>query len=400
MSIEEPEAGGGLRLNRLESRVFMALVLATTAVFLWMIRYFIAPLFWAVVFAILFQPVYVRTREAVRGRAALAAFLTTLVVILFVAIPATLLVTAVAQQGLTVYQRVVDGELNVDAPIEFGQRMLPTLTSLFERYGLDIERLRTWMESAAVTGSQWIATQALTIGQNTLTVAVLFILMLYVLFFFFRDGDLIVRGLIRALPMGDEREERLFHRFAEVARATVQGTLVVAAVQGTLGGILLAVGGIQAAVFWGVLMGILSLLPAVGPALVWLPAGIYLLASGMIVQGIIVIGGGLIIVSLADNVLRPILVGRQARMPDYLVLIATLGGLTAFGIAGFVAGPVIAALFLVMWEMFAEEYAPYDSSKPLAAGLVGDGGTVEPVGDAEPAVADEVADVEDGEDEG
>jgi predicted PurR-regulated permease PerM len=163
--------------------------------------------------------------------------------------------------------------------------------------------------------------------------------------------------------MGDEREVRLMRKFAQVSRATVKGTLVVAVVQGVLGGVLFSLVGIQAAIFWGVAMGILSILPAVGPMLVWLPAAVILLATGALWQGLVVIACGILIVSMVDNLLRPILVGRETHMPDYLVLVATLGGLTMFGLAGFVAGPIVAALFLVMWDMFADEYAPLDPSR-------------------------------------
>ncbi|HEV2132614.1 MAG TPA: AI-2E family transporter [Longimicrobiaceae bacterium] len=356
-----------MRLRNLESRVFVVLVLATTAFFLWMVRGFLLPVFWAAVFAVLFQPLFVRLEDRLRGRRSLAALLTTLSVILVVLIPFGLLVTAVAQQALSLYQRITAGEVNLYAPIAFVERWLPTLSRTLAGYGIEIERLRASVQSAAVAGTQYIATHALALGQNILAVAVLFGLMLYFLFFFFRDGDRILRGIIRALPMGDEREKRLLRKFAEVSRATVKGTLVVAAVQGTVGGVLFWLVGIQAAVFWGVAMGILSLVPAIGSALVWVPAAVILFATGAIWQGIVVVVGGTVVIGLVDNVLRPVLVGRETQMPDYLVLLATLGGLTVFGLAGFVAGPIVAALFLVMWDMFADEFAPLDSSEIPAA---------------------------------
>lgn len=353
-----------MRLRNLESRLFAALVLATTVFFLWMVRGFLQPVFWAAVFAVLFQPVFLRLTRLLGGRRSWSALLSVLSVVLVVLIPSALLIAAVAQQALLLYQRIASGEVALDAPIDFVERSLPAVTDVLSRYGIQIDRVRASVENAAVTAVQYVAGQALTIGQNALTMAVLFFLMLYFLFFFFRDGERITHSLIRAIPMGDQREERLFGKFAEVARATVKGTLLVAAAQGALGAILFAVVGIQGAVFWGVAMGLLSLLPAVGAALVWGPAAVILLSTGAVGKGIVVIVGGTFAIGLVDNLLRPILVGRAAHMPDYLVLLATLGGLTVFGLAGFVAGPVIAALFLVMWEMFAEEYAPLDSSRP------------------------------------
>jgi predicted PurR-regulated permease PerM len=353
-----------MRLRNFESRVFFALVLLTTALFLWMVRGFLMPVFWAAVFAVLFHRLFQWLARRLGGRRALAAGLTTLLVVFVVLIPFALIAAAVTQQALGLYQRIVTGQVDINAPIAFVERNLPRLTALLNEYGINVAQVRESVQGAAVGATQWIAGQALVIGQNILTVTILFALMLYLLFFFFRDGDAILRGAFRALPMGDEREERLFRKFAEVSRATVKGTLVVAAIQGAIGGILFWLVGIQAAIFWAVIMGILSLLPALGPALVWGPAAIILFATGHVWQGVVVVVGGTLVIGLIDNLLRPVLVGRETKMPDYLILLATLGGISAFGLAGFVVGPIIAALCLVMWEMFADEHAPLDSSEP------------------------------------
>lgn len=353
-----------MRLQNLESRVFLSLVLVTTAVFLWMVRSFMLPVFWAAVFAMLFQPLFLHLVGRLRGRTSLAALFSTLIVVVVVLVPSGLLAAAVAQQGFWLYQRIASGEINVDGIVHFVDRSLPGVTRVLTRYGIEIEQVRDSVQNAAGSATQYIAQQALSVGQNVLALAVLFGLMLYLLFFFFRDGERIIDALIRAIPMGDERERQLFRKIAEVSRATVKGTLFVAAVQGAIGGVLFALMGIQAAVFWGVAMGVLSLLPAVGAALVWVPAAVILIATGAFWKGMALIAGGTLVIGLVDNVLRPIVVGRETKMPDYLVLLATLGGLTVFGLAGFVAGPVVAALFLVTWQMFANEYAPLDSSVP------------------------------------
>ncbi|HUF26969.1 MAG TPA: AI-2E family transporter [Gemmatimonadaceae bacterium] len=357
-----------MRLRTLESRVFIGLVLLVTLAFLWMVRAFLMPVFWAAVLAVLFYPSYMRLVDRLGGRQGVAAFLTTVAVIFFVVIPFAFLAGALTQQAIRLYQRIASGEIDINAPVAFLERSLPTLAAFLARFGISVDQLRSFADGTVRGITQFIAGQAFNIGQNALIVSALFGLMLYMLFFFFRDGTRIVDAMVRAIPMGDERERRLLARFAEVTRATVKGTLIVAGVQGTLGGILFALVGIQAALFWGVIMGLLSLLPAVGPALVWGPAAIVLVAKGDLWGGAIVIIAGTLVIGLVDNVLRPILIGRESKMPDYMILLATLGGLSVFGLAGFVAGPVIAALFLVMWEMFAEEYAPLDSAAPAAAG--------------------------------
>jgi predicted PurR-regulated permease PerM len=345
-----------VRLRKLEGITFLLLVLATTAVFMWMIRGFLFPVFWAAVFAILFQRLFLFFQRVTRGRRSVAAVLSTFSVVFLVLLPFALLVGVLARQAMLLYQRIASGEINVQAPMEFIERSLPALTHFLESWGISIAQVRASVQEASVVVTQFIAGRALSFGQNALTLTVLFGLMLYLLFFFFRDGDRIVARMADVMPLGRERKQRLLTRFAQVARATVKGNLIVAAVQGGLGAVLFAVVGIETAVFWGVVMAILSLLPAVGAGLVWLPAALILLYNGQLWQAAVVVAGGIFVIGLVDNLLRPILVGREAKMPDYLILISTLGGLTAFGLAGFVAGPVVAALLLVMWEMFAEEY--------------------------------------------
>jgi predicted PurR-regulated permease PerM len=308
-----------MRLRNLESRVFFGLVLLITALFLWMVRGFLFPVFWAAVFAVLFRPFFLRTADLLRGRRSAAAFLC---------------YTGRGGRGRgshghcwsvrwrsrrwALYTGLTTGAISLQAPIALAERSLPRAVDVLARYGIGIEQVRTSMEGAAIAATQYIGGQALAIGQNALSVTIHFGLMLYFLFFFFRDGERIVAGIIRALPMGDAREARLLARFAAVSRATVKGTLLVAAAQGALGGILFAIVGIQGAVFWGVVMGVLSLLPAIGAALVWVPAAVILLATGAVWQAVVVVIGGTFVIGLVDNLLRPILVGREAQMPDYL----------------------------------------------------------------------------------
>ncbi|MDX5335573.1 MAG: AI-2E family transporter, partial [Marinobacter sp.] len=181
-------------------------------------------------------------------------------------------------------------------------------------------------------------------------------LMVYLAFFLIRDGQKLVELLIKALPLGDERERLLFAKFAEVTRATVKGNLLIAIIQGALGGVIFWILGISGALLWGVVMAIFSLLPAVGAAIVWIPAAVYLAAIGDVVPAVILTVYGMVVIGLADNLLRPILVGRDTKMPDYLVLLSTLGGIVMFGINGFVMGPLVAALFMAFWGIFIREF--------------------------------------------
>jgi predicted PurR-regulated permease PerM len=209
-------------------------------------------------------------------------------------------------------------------------------------------------------GSQFIAAQALSIGQGAADFILGLIVMLYLLFFLLRDGSALSKRIQDALPLRAEQERELIRKFATVIRATIKGSILVAALQGALGGLIFWLLGLHAPVLWGVVMGLLALLPALGAALVWVPAAIYLLATGSIWEGIVLLAFGAFVIGLVDNILRPLLVGKDTKMPDYVVLISTLGGLATFGLNGFVVGPVIAAMFIAAWDIFTESSAAQD----------------------------------------
>ncbi len=336
---------------------FIALLLAVSIAFFWLIRSFLQPIFWAVALGIVVYPLHARLLRRLHDRESLAAGVSVLAVVIVVILPLIGIGAAVATEGAALYARLENGGAGVDSLATRAQESMPQIARLIERVGLDPSRLEEQAQSAAVTASRYIAQRAVAIGQGTLRGTVFFFLMLYLLFFFLRDGPRMLDGLVRALPLGDQRERHLLGRFAEVSRATIKGTLVVGIVQGAIGGTAFAVLGIGAPVLWGVVMALLSILPAVGTALVWLPAAIYLIFNDQVFGGIALIVVGVLVIGSVDNVLRPILVGRDTRMADYLILLSTLGGLAAFGLAGIIIGPTIAAFFLSVWHMAEHEFS-------------------------------------------
>ena len=353
-------------IRSLENRAFLLLVLAVSIAFAWTIGGFLMPVFWAAVLAVLFTPTFRRISRRLRGRASAAALLTLLGVLLVVVVPVVLIGVAVTGEAVGVYGDVAAGRIDLTEPVAAAERLLPRLTGLATEFGVDLDRVREGISTAALTASRTLASQLLAIGQQTVHFALMLAVTLYVLFFFLRDGDRLVEALVRALPLGDPRERQLLARFAAITRATVKGTFIVAAVQGTIGGLAFWALGLGAPLLWGVIMGLLSLLPAVGSALVWVPAAVYLLAVGAWGKAIILVGVGAGGIGMIDNALRPILVGREAGMPDYLILLSTLGGIATFGLSGVVVGPVIAGLFLSTWGIFADEFGPLDADAPVA----------------------------------
>lgn len=335
---------------------FLLMLFGITAAFFGMIRPFLMAIFWAALLALVFQRPYRLLRLRLRGRSNLAASLSTLLIVLIVVLPVSLIVLALVNQSVEVYQKIQSGEWDLAKVVDFIQRELPHLEELLEDAGFPPERLRESLSRFAVTATGAIADRLLLYTQNAIAFTAQFFLMLYVLFFFLRDGRKMMRDIINVLPFGNAWERMLINRFSSVARATLKGTLIVAVVQGTIGGLMFALLGIDGALFWGVVMTLLSLLPVGGSGLVWAPTAVILAVQGLWGKAIALLIVGALGIGLIDNLLRPILVGRDTKMPDYLVLLATLGGLGWFGLSGFVLGPVIAALFLTFWQTAGKEY--------------------------------------------
>jgi predicted PurR-regulated permease PerM len=333
------------------------LLLLVSLAFVGLIQDFLLPLFWAATLAIVFHPLFRWLQLHLGTWPSVSALLTLCVILVAVILPLGLVSVAVVNEAATFYTHLESGDINVQEALQTLESLLPVVTQYLDRFGLEIQNLKQWLAGGAVTVSRFLGTQALSIGQDALRLSVLFFFMLYLLFFFLRDGTQIITTIRQAIPLGETRKRRLFANVAAVSRATLKGTIVIALVQGILGGILFAVLGINAAVLWGALMAVLSLLPALGSGLVWVPAAGILLATGHLVKALILLGAGILGIGLVDNLLRPLLIGRDTRMPDYLVLLSSLGGLTVFGVSGLVIGPIIAAMFLAVWDMFAQEHS-------------------------------------------
>jgi len=358
------------RSTRLESRAFILLLIAVTIGFGWILVPFFGAVFWGVVMAILFAPVYRRLVPKLGGRRTPAALVTLALILVIVIIPTVMITGALVREAATVYARTQSGELNF--PLYFAQvyDALPTwVTSLLDRAGLgNLAELQAKLTASLQQIGQFVGTQALAIGQNTLDLVVSFFVMLYLMFFLLRDGAALSRRIREAVPLNGAHKRELSQKFATVVRATVKGNVLVAIAQGALGGIAFAFLGIHAALLWAVLMAFLSLLPAVGAGLIWAPVAIYFLVTGAVAKGVILIAYGLLVIGLVDNVLRPVLVGKDTKMPDYVVLISTLGGMAIFGLNGFVIGPVIAAMFMAVWDLYiVERTAVPDEIEPKVA---------------------------------
>ena len=342
-------------MSTLESRAFLFLVIGISVTFAWILWPFYGAILWGIVTAIVFLPLHRRIQKAMPQRYNLAALASVLVIIVMAILPLTLITVALLQEASSVYASIESGELNFGQYFQQVFDALPTwATNLLARFGLtNLTAVQQKLSVGLAAGSQLVTTQIINVGQNTFNFILSLFIMLYLVFYLLRDGRELLRQIKDASPLRTGQMRALFDKFTVVIRATVKGNIVVALLQGALGGLIFWFLGIHAPLLWAVLMAFLSLVPAVGAGLVWLPVAVYFLLTGAVWQGVVLIVYGILVISVVDNLLRPVLVGKDTKLPDYVVLLSTLGGISVFGINGFVLGPVIAAMFFAVWHILA-----------------------------------------------
>lgn len=332
---------------------FMVLLAAISVAFVWILWPFYGAVLWGVIIAIVFAPLNGWLLRRLKGRRNAAAVLTVLVVLVGVMLPLGLIAAALVQEAVAMVTKLQSGEVNITAYFNQILAAVPQwLADVLSRLGLgSLGALQQKLNASLSAGSKAIATQALGIGQNTFELIVNFFVTLYLSYFLLRDGGWLKKKVGEAVPLKPQHRSQLFDKFATVIRATVKGNVVVAATQGALGGLAFWFLDVHGALLWAVLMAVLSLLPAVGAGIVWVPVALYFLAVGDTWQGVALIVWGGLVIGLVDNLLRPLLVGKDTKLPDYLILISTLGGMAIFGLNGFVIGPLVAALFIAAWDI-------------------------------------------------
>jgi predicted PurR-regulated permease PerM len=338
----------------LQQKFFLLLLAFVTLAFIYILLPYSGAIFWGVVLAILFAPLHRRVLRETKHKQTVAALITLSLIIVMVILPLSMITASLVKQAAAVYDMINSGKINFGAYFLRIMHALPQwMVNLLERFELtDLASLQQKLSEGAAQLSQTVARQAINIGGKTFDFLVGLFVMLYLLFFLLRDGQSLATRIKHAFPLGSKYKQRLFNNFTTVIRATVKGNVLVAAAQGALGGLIFWFLGVEGPLLWAVVMAFLSLLPAVGAAIVWAPVAIYFLVTGAIWQGVVLIAFGVIVIGLVDNVLRPLLVGKDTKMPDYLVLLSTIGGMALFGLNGFVIGPVVAALFLACWDLF------------------------------------------------
>ncbi len=340
-------------MRSLDKPAFLFLLVAVSAAFVWVMWPFYGAILWGIAVTVVFRPLHRRLLQRMPGRHNLVSLLVLLVIIGLVILPATLIIVSLLQEVSNTYARIESGQINFSDALRQLQGALPDWAyGLLVGFGLtDMDSIRDQISSGLSNSIQSLAGRAVNVGQSALGFLVTVGVMLYLTFFLLRDGQKLTHQIGESMPLPIGTRRLLWDKFLVVVRATLKGSMVVAAIQGMIGGSLFWALDIHAPLLWGVLMAFLSLLPAVGTGFVWLPVALYLLATGDVWQGVVLILCGVFVISLVDNLLRPILVGKGAKLPDYLVLISTLGGIQIFGFNGIIMGPLIAAMFIAVWDI-------------------------------------------------
>src|SRR5436190_7381362 len=356
--------------TNLRTAFVLLLVAAVTAFFLAVAWPFLKPLLLGALLAGLFHPLYRWITRLLGGHRSLGAAVTLLVLLVLGLGPVSIFLGIVVQQALTISNQAIPWlSQHLGAASTFNvQEWLVQKFPALAKYMPSHEQLLQQVGTAAKTAGAFLVNFASRMTAMTATFLLNLFVMLYAMFFFFRDGHTILERIFYYLPLNDEDETRMLARFTSITRATVKGTLVIGGIQGALAGVAFWVAGIDGAALWGTVMTILSIIPGIGAPLVWVPVVIVLFLNGQYLTATLLLVWCAAVVGTIDNFLRPVLVGRDAKMPDLLILIGTLGGLFLFGPMGFIVGPIVCGLFLTVWDIygatFREILPPVTSFRP------------------------------------
>lgn len=341
--------------GRYQRTWLIAIAVGISLLFFAVIRVFLVTMLLAAITAGLATPAYrwLRDRSLLRRLqrpGSPAAAVTVLLVLLLILIPLVALLGIVVDQAISISQKAAPWiEARATQPDAFDElvRRIPALERIAPYKEPVMQRIA---EAASAVGG-FLARNLAAVTRGAIAFLLHLFVMLYAMFFFLRDGGRLLTRVMAMVPLPPDDEQRILGKFISVSRATIKGTLVIGIVQGVLGGLAIWLAGIDGPAFWGMMIVVLSIIPALGPAIVWIPGTLYLVLGGHVGTAVIFALWFALVVGTIDNFLRPRLVGQDTQMPDLLILLSTLGGIAVFGPVGIVIGPIVAAVFVTVWEI-------------------------------------------------
>lgn len=356
-----------LRREKMARYFLLIVLIITTVFFINMIKFFLLPVFLAVVFTGLFYPLYRLILKITGNRSSVSAFLCCFIIILGILIPVYVIGDLVAREAIDLYESTEDGVRDFIGNIESGDA--PWFASLVDSrivrlFGLDTIDWQATIEDVIKNSASLLGSVINKATRETFLLVMHVFILLFAMYYFFRDGERILKWVKYLSPLDERYEDEFINKFGSMSRATIKGVLVIAVIKGTLGGLTFWIFGITGPVLWGMVMVILSIIPLVGVWLVMIPAGIFMMVMGDIWPGVAVIMIGAVLIGNIDNILNPILVGRDTGMHELLIFLSTIGGLSVFGIMGFLVGPMIASMLMTLLHVYSIEFKEQLKGEP------------------------------------
>ncbi len=339
---------------KIRSLLFILFLGMVTVGFVYLLKPFFYPIFWSAIIASLFYPVYKKINNKIKHNSTSSLFTICLVLVLII-VPVTLLGSLLLRETFDIYNSLSQNEgpvVSIVKNVIAGIQNNP----ITDRFNINEQQVTAKLTEVAKIVTDYVFTAAKNLTQNSLTFLIMFIIMIYTLFFFLKDGEQMLKKLAHISPFDSKHELVMYKKFTSTARAALKGTFIVGTIQGILGAILFYAAGIEGALILGIIMILFSIVPGFGSYVVWLPAAIIMFIIGNTWQGIMILLVGTLLISTIDNFIRPILIGKDTQMHPLLILYSTLGGILFFGISGFVIGPIITAFLVALWEMYERYY--------------------------------------------
>ena len=351
--------------------IFLVFILFLTFLSIYLLYTILSPflssIIWAILLAMIFYPLFKKLQRLLKKKEFLSALIMTLLVLIIIVLPFTLLMISLASEVVDVYHRVEEmiktGQLQA-----YLERMkgLPILKWILAKLGQYIDLSQTDPLPLLLKNLKQISTfifnQTTTLLKGFSTFIAGFFFTLLSLYYLFKDGSRFFKGLKEIIPLPSQERDLLIQRFKDMIYATLYGGILIAMIQGLLGGLSFWILGLPSPIFWGTAMALLSFIPIGGTALIWAPAALLLLIGGAILKGLILLGVGVFVISMVDNLLRPFFISSRTNIHPLLLFFAVLGGIQAFGLIGLVAGPLVATLFLTMIEIYIQGTQPDKTS--------------------------------------
>jgi predicted PurR-regulated permease PerM len=340
--------------EKIEKTLFYTLLCIISLLFLYLLQYFFYPIFWAAIIAGIFRPIDNALNNKLHNRS-ISSGITIFLILLVIIIPLWFIGSLLFTESVELYDSLSGDSSGLEKSFKNFANILANQPYLSK---LDLNE-HFWIgkfTELARSVTNYIYSTLTSVTQNSLAVIVKFVVMIYTLFFFLRDADKISKMAIRFYPLGKGRGKILFDRFILAAKTTLKTTLIIGGIQGSLGGLIFFITGIQGVMIWTVVMIFAAIIPLVGCSIIWAPMGIYMLVSGHTWEGLTILAFGLVVITTVDTIMRPLMIGKGVEIHPLLIFLSTLSGIAVFGFSGFVIGPIIVALLMTIWDMYEQFY--------------------------------------------